>query len=124
MKLKLLPALQTQRELYAMPRGFERFWKYIETLRGGTDDIALPIGAMNPMGHDHNAAKLDELLAFDAEAVAAKALIEGEQRLAQVDGELKICLCVCDDARGQWTNRSPDLGWDGGWPARWLRCGH
>jgi len=105
MKLELLPALQTQRELYTMPRGFERFWKYIETIRGGTDDMALPIVAMNPMGHDHNAAKLDELLAFDAETVATNALAECERRLAHLEGELKVCLCVCDDARSQWTNR-------------------
>ncbi len=105
MKLELIPALQIQRDLYRLPRGWERFWKYIETMTGGTDDLALPIVGLNPMGHDHNAARLDELLAIDAEAVAAGALAAAGPRLARVDGELKVCLVLNDDAHGQWTNR-------------------
>jgi len=105
MQLELILALKIQRELYAIPRGWERFWKYIATMTGGTDDLVLPIVGMNPMGHDHNAARLDELIALDAEGIAAGALAEAERRLANVNSELKVCLVLNDDARGQWTNR-------------------
>lgn len=67
MQLELILALKIQRELYAIPRGWERFWKYIETMTGGTDDLVLPIVGMNRMGHDHNAARLDELIALEPE---------------------------------------------------------
>ena len=105
MQLELILALKIQRELYAIPRGWERFWKYIETMTGGTDDLVLPIVGMNPMGHDHNAAKLDELIALGAEAAAAEALAEAEHHLSNVDGEFRVCLVLNDDLRGQWTNR-------------------
>jgi hypothetical protein len=105
MELSLIPALQIERELYNLPRGFERFWSYIATVTGGTDDMVLPIGSMNPMGHDHNAQLLDALLALEAEAIAQQALDEAARRLEGVAGSLKACLVVVDDARGQWTNR-------------------
>ncbi|HLF01031.1 MAG TPA: hypothetical protein VI547_03590 [Anaerolineales bacterium] len=105
MELELIPALQTQRELYALPRGFERFWKYIETMTGGTDDLVLPITGMNPMGHEHNAQMLDSLIAFGAEEVARATIAEAAGRLAKAEGSLRVCLVVVDDARGQWTNR-------------------
>lgn len=57
MKLNLVPALSIQRELYAIPRGMARFWRYIETMTGRTDDIALPLMSMNPMTKPHVAAR-------------------------------------------------------------------
>ena len=50
MKLELTPLLHVQRELYRVARGFERFRAYLQTMTGGTDDLVLPLVALNPMG--------------------------------------------------------------------------
>ena len=51
MSLRYLPLLKTQLDLYAMPRGMERFRAYIKTMTDqDTGDLALPLVAMNPMG--------------------------------------------------------------------------
>jgi hypothetical protein len=105
MKLELVRTLQIQRDLYDIPRGMERFHKYVEMMTGGTGDIALPLPAMNPMGKELVAAAYDALIALDAEAVAAEALAEAERRLGEAPGEFRVCLVVSDDAGGGWTNR-------------------
>jgi hypothetical protein len=105
MNLTLLPLLRIQRDLHAIPRGWERFRAYLTTMTGGTDDIVLPITGMNPMGKEHVAALLDDLLAIDAEAVAATAVDEAAARLAGIPGEREVALVVTDDAQGGWTNR-------------------
>jgi len=44
MKLSLLRLLHIQRDLYAMPRGMERFREYIKTMTDPeTGDLALPL---------------------------------------------------------------------------------
>src|SRR4051812_29048824 len=48
-----VPLLAVQRELYDLPRGMDRFRKYLGVMTGGTDDIVLPLGGMNPMGKHH-----------------------------------------------------------------------
>ncbi len=106
MKLELVPMLATQRKLYDLPRGWERFNQYIATVTGGTDDIAVPPwGVMNPMGKQHVAATYDALLALDAEALAAEALADAQERLAHVPGQFRVGLTVADDVGGGWTNR-------------------
>ena len=104
MNIELLPTLQAQRELYAMPRGFERFWKYIEMLTGGTDDVILPIVAMNPMGKEHCLVKIDELIAIEAEHVVAEA-IGALGPSDHCDIAWKLALVLVDDLMGGWTNR-------------------
>jgi hypothetical protein len=71
MNLTLLPLLRIQRDLHDIPRGMERFRAYLATMTEGSDDIVLPITGMNPMGKEHVAALLDDLLAADAEAIAS-----------------------------------------------------
>jgi hypothetical protein len=105
MELEQVPLLQIQRDLYTIPRGWERFHEYIRTMTGGTGDMVLPLVAMNPMGKEHVGALLDELLALDAEGVAAGATAEAQQRLVRAPGQSKPGLVVCDDAQGGWTNR-------------------
>ena len=105
MNFALLPLLNIQRDLHAIPRGMERFRAYIATMTGGTDDIVLPITGMNPMGKEHVASLLDDLLAADAEAIAAAAIDEAAARLIRIPGERKVALVVIDDAQGGWTNR-------------------
>ncbi len=101
-----MPLLETQRELYAMPRGGERFRAYLRTLvDGDTGDLALPLVSMNPMGKDHLPVLLDTLLAFDAEAIARAAIEETTAAVADVDGRFRVGLVVADDAHGGWTDR-------------------
>jgi hypothetical protein len=111
MKLEFVPLLQVQRDLYRMPRGWERFRAYLQTMVDPeTKDLKLPLSAMNPMGKDHVPALLDQYLAFDADGLAARAVAEAESRLSSVEGEFKVALVIVDDAMGGWTNRySNDL---------------
>ena len=87
-KVTLVPMLRVQRGLYDLPRGAERFRRYLDAMTGGTDDIVLPLAVFNPMGKDHVAATLDRLLGVDAEGVAIEAVDEANRRLAGVDAGL------------------------------------
>lgn len=103
--LSPLPLLQTQRDLYDLPRGFERFQTYLAAMRDG-DELALPpLGIANPMARPHVAERLDALIAQGAEAAAERALAYAEARLAGVDGWVRVGLVVADDAMGGWTDR-------------------
>jgi len=105
-KLEFVPLLQVQRDLYRLPRGMERFRAYLQTMAGPeAKDLELPLGAMNPMGKDHVPALLDEYLAFDADELAAHAVVEVDPQLARVPGEFKVALVIADDAMGGWTDR-------------------
>ena len=105
MKLSFLPLLQTQRDLYAMPRGIERFREYIKTMTDAeTGDLALPLVAMNPMGKDHIAALIDEYIALGAEPIA-QAVIDGRSGGRSDEREYSVSLVVSDDLKGGWTNR-------------------
>jgi hypothetical protein len=85
MRLEHATLLQIQRDLYELPRGWERFNAYLATMTAGTGDAELLLlVAMNPMAREHVAARLDSRLAIDAEAVAAAALHESHQRLTGV----------------------------------------
>ena len=113
MKLTFMPLLRVQRELYAMPRGMERFREYLKTMTDAeTGDLALPLVAMNPMGKDHVPALIDEYLALGAEevaeeavrsAVAVRAAAEGAG--AKAEHSYRVALVVSDDLKGGWTNR-------------------
>jgi hypothetical protein len=75
MTLTFVPLLQMQRDLYALPRGMERFREYIRTMTdAATGDLALPLVAMNPMGKDHVPALIDDYLALNAEKIAQDAI--------------------------------------------------
>ncbi|HEU0173142.1 MAG TPA: hypothetical protein VFV58_02675 [Blastocatellia bacterium] len=106
MKLEFVPLLEVQRDLYRLPRGWERFRVYLQTMVDPeTNDVKLPLSAVNPMGKDHVPALLDQYLAFGADGVAARAVAEAESRLSNVEGEFKVTLLIVDDAMGGWTNR-------------------
>jgi hypothetical protein len=107
MKLTFVPLLQVQRDLYAMPRGMERFREYIKTMVDArTGDLALPLVAMNPMGKDHVPALIDDYLALGAEQIAeaAVAAFHGKGETA-TDADYNVALVVSDDLKGGWTNR-------------------
>jgi hypothetical protein len=80
MQLEHVPLLLIQRDLYNIPRGWDRFHEYICTMTGGTGDMVLPLVAMNPMGKEHVGALLDELLVLNAEDLAAEATAEAQRR--------------------------------------------
>ena len=105
MKLEYVPLLSVQREIQGLPRDYTRFQQYLRTVfdRDGVD--LPPLGIMNPMGKDHVTRLLDDLLAFDAEGIAARAAAEASAALADVPGEFKIAVVVVDDLMGGWTNR-------------------
>lgn len=102
-----IPLLQMQRDLYALPRGYERFREYIRTMQGSSeDDIEFsPLGAMNPMGREHLAERLEELLAIGAEEIVAQAIEEALPDLPVPKQSMKHGLVITDDVRGGWTNR-------------------
>jgi hypothetical protein len=103
MTLTYVPLLGVQRELYAMPRGMERFREYIKTMTDAeTGDLALPLVAMNPMGKDHVPALIDDYLALGAEQIAEDAV---KQAGALAVADFKVALVVSDDLKGGWTNR-------------------
>ncbi len=108
MELEYVPLLRTQRELYDLPRGRERFRAYLRTMVDArTGDLELPLVAMNPMGKDHVPALLDRLLAARADGAGAVAMIRAAERpsLGSVRGRYRVALVVADDAHGGWTNR-------------------
>lgn len=105
MKLEYVPLLQVQRDLYSLPRGFERFEEYLRTMIDSeTGDLSLPLAAMNPMGKEHLPLFLDSLLEMAADAEGARAAEEAERELSAEGGDFRVCLVVCDDAKGGWTN--------------------
>jgi hypothetical protein len=108
MKLSFLPLLQIQRDLYARPRGMERFREYIKTMTDPeTGDLALPLVAMNPMGKDHIPALLDQYVALGAETIAQDLIGDmwGQPPNVAGGGHYRVGLVVSDDLKGGWTNR-------------------
>jgi hypothetical protein len=103
MQLTYVPLLQVQRDLYALPRGMERFREYIKTMTDAdSGDLALPLVAMNPMGKDHVPALIDEYLALGAEVIAQEA-VRGAGPAGRA--AYRVALVVSDDLKGGWTNR-------------------
>jgi hypothetical protein len=114
MKLDYVPLLPVQRELHTIPRTElvngkpRRFLEYLRTMTTA-DGNALtlpPLVAINPMAKDHVTGRLDELLAVDADGIAARAASEAATELADEPGEFKATLIVVDDWMGPWTNRA------------------
>ncbi len=110
MLVELLPLLNIQQRLHAIPRGPARFKAYIEAMTGGRDDVVAPLANMNPMGKEHVAELVDNLVAWNAEGVVAKALAEAQNRLDNLGSplssvNLKVGLVLTDDLKGGWTNR-------------------
>lgn len=108
MPIEHIPLIKIQRDLHDIPRGMERFSAYLNTIMNGTgDDVSLvPLVAMNPMGREHVAERLDEFLALDADTIAAHAVDEAQARLGDFISGFQHGLVILDDVRGGWTNRT------------------
>lgn len=106
MQLEYVPLLQVQRDLHEMPRNYERFQRYLRTIFQD-DELGMraPLLAMNPMGKEHVASLLDQLLALDADSIAAQAAREAVTDLVDIPGTFKTALVIADDLMGGWTNR-------------------
>jgi hypothetical protein len=107
MKLDYVPLLPLHQELYALPRGPARFAHYLSLLKDpASDDVRYPpLVALNPMAKEHVAALVEQLLALDADALAAEVAASTAAALADVPRQFNAALVVADDAAGGWTNR-------------------
>ena len=106
MKLEFVRLLQVQRDLYALPRGMERFHTYIRTMTDAeSGELVLPLVAMNPMGKDHVPALLTQYLDMDADGAAERAVASAATAYDDVAGSFKVGLVLADDLKGGWTNR-------------------
>ena len=107
MDLQFVPLLQIQRDLLEMPRGVERFRKYLRVILNseGNDAELVPLILMNPMAKDHVAHLLDKLVRLNGEAVGAEAAREASVGLAGCPDSYRVGLVLADDAMGGWTNR-------------------
>lgn len=110
MILDHVPLLAIARELYAQPRGGDRFRAYLRVTLGDAPDGGpelAPMVAMNPMAHGHVAERIDALLALDAETIAARAVADCRAVVADLPGEVfRVGLVVADDVGGGWTSRA------------------
>jgi hypothetical protein len=84
MRVEYVPLLQTQRELYRMPRDMKRFEQYLRTMVDESgEDLALPpLVAMNPMAREHVPELLDDYLRLDADSIARHAIAGWTNRYA------------------------------------------
>ena len=106
MSLEFVPLLQLQRDLYDMPRGYERFKAYIkELVDPESGDMRLPLPAMNPMGKAHLPALLDSYIAQESDLWAAIALTKINAEFVALNQSFRVALVLADDAMGAWTNR-------------------
>ena len=72
--LSLVPVLETQQELLALPRGRKRFERYLEVMTGGAEDLVLPLSEFNPMAKEHAAGVVDSPIDMEAETHTAASL--------------------------------------------------
>ena len=114
MILDYVPLVRVMRDLHSIPRGQppdfdgkKRFRQYLRTIFDYDRKVCkLPLLlAMNPMAKDHVTALLDAYLAMDADGIGARATAEAAARLADLPGNFKVGLVVCDDLMGGGTNR-------------------
>jgi hypothetical protein len=71
----------------------------------GTGPELAPLLRANPMARDHVTALLDQLLALDADGLAARSALETAMQYDHLPQEYDVGLVVVDDLRGGWTNR-------------------
>ena len=103
--VELFRCLTKVRELYQLPRTFERFQGYLELVRAdGTE--ALPLSQLNPMAKPHALERVEQLLEIGAEDRALAAACEAAAHMRDTGDALRIVVLLMDDAKGGWTNRA------------------
>ena len=112
MDLEYAPLLKVQRDLYQMPRGFERFREYLRTMIDAqSGDLKLPLVAMNPMGKDHVPAFLDACSPGRGRRSSARGRRGAQADRGKRRARSRCAAVVSDDSFGGWTNRhTSELG--------------
>lgn len=99
--IRLMPTLATMADVYRLPReggsASPRFRRYLELV---TNNLSL--AAYNPMAGPHALETTGQLLAIDAEAVAAEAARETADLCGYAD-TIAMAVVVCSP--GTWTDR-------------------
>ena len=110
MRIEFVPLLESQRDLYRIPRGKERFEAYLKLMlnEDRSEPRFPPLVALNPMAKDHVANMLDDFIALDADEIGKRAAAETSSLLTYVDATYQMGLVVIDDLKGGWTNRVSD----------------
>jgi hypothetical protein len=88
-----------------IPRGRERFDRYLQEMTGGSSDAHLPLQLFNPMSKEHVAIYLERAISLRFEDAAHEAVAEATARLPEAGVEIAVSLVVADDLKGGWTNR-------------------
>ncbi len=98
-----LPTLAELVRLYEMPRGPGRFEAYLAWMQGGTHDVVLPVGHVNPMAGEGvlAAAQAWHTLGADEAAPTTAQAAAG----ALSGGSWRLGFCLCDESGG-WTDRA------------------
>jgi len=103
--VELFRCLTKVRELYRLPRTFERFQGYLELVRADGSE-ALPLSQLNPMAKPHALERLEQLLEIGAEDHALAAAREAAARMRDTEDSVRVIVLLMDDAKGGWTNRA------------------
>ncbi len=104
--VELFRCLTKVRELYQLPRTFERFQSYLNLVKTDTGTEALPLSTLNPMAKAHALDRVEQLLAIAAEDRALAAARDAAARMSDLDDSVRIIVLLIDDAMGGWTNRA------------------
>lgn len=107
MKFEVLPVVGRMLALYALPRGRERFQRYLGLLQGSRPgDLELPLQFYNPMAREPVADRLLALRLMKAEALMQEAIHAHAHRWKEMPGgTFRMALNLADDLHGGWTNR-------------------
>lgn len=105
MKFELVPVFEKMKAIYQLPYA-QRFEKYLYLLQAGNkDELKRPIAGYNPMAKPAVLEKLQNLMALQAEALAAAELEVINQSLSdQNEKTIQVALNLADDQGGAWTN--------------------
>lgn len=108
MEFVIKPILKQMADLYDLPRGQERFQKYLFMLQGDSKgDLILPISGYNPMGKPPVQQRIKELIHLNAELIINENLnvINSKYAYVQPAKTYEVVINLSDDLGGAWTDR-------------------
>ena len=106
MKFIFTPTFEIMDEIYSLPKGMERFDRFIRKLRGNAkDDISFPIAAYNPMAGEELHKLLKRLIKEEVEGYVEELLLDWNNNLSNEDQSLQIAVNLIDDEGGLWSQK-------------------
>ncbi len=108
MEFVIRPILHQMDELYNLPRGRERFDRYLYMLQGETKgEMILPIAGYNPMGNESVQQRIQELIRLGAEQLIDQNLrvINTKYSSLLPTQTYEVVINLSDDLGGAWTDR-------------------